>query len=251
MKRTYSFRVLAFLAVTGASCTTWAHHGNSMGGQVFHTQGQYNGARQVNFHPPLTNVHPIKVTPTFPGTVGPGKFPIGPIGPIGPIKPPGNGNGSVVGAIIGPISPIMPPNDGGIGPIRPIGPIGPIKPPGNGPIVGPIGPSGPIGPIGPIKPPGGGGNQPPGGGGNGGGNQPPGSSGGGCNPGGTCGPCWKPWWPPIVLGCVPCGGYGCYYPGYYPVYTQSVVLPATTSVVVSEPVYTTTVASVEKLPQVP
>jgi hypothetical protein len=54
-----------------------------------------------------------------------------------------------------------------------------------------------------------------------------------------------------MLGCVPCGGYGCYYPGYYPVYTNTVVLPATTSVVVSQPVTTTTVAAVEKLPQVP
>jgi hypothetical protein len=50
---------------------------------------------------------------------------------------------------------------------------------------------------------------------------------------------------------VPLGGYGGYYGGYYPVYTQSVVMPATTSVVVTEPVTATTVASLEKLPQVP
>jgi len=132
MKRTYFFRVLVFLAVAGVSCTTWAHHGSSPGGQVFHAQGQYNGVRQTTYHSPITNVNPIKVTPTFPGTLGPGKFPIGPIGPIGPIKPPGNGNGGVVGPIIpiGPIGPIKPPGGGGVGPI---GPIGPILPPPGGP----------------------------------------------------------------------------------------------------------------------
>ncbi|HMC11320.1 MAG TPA: hypothetical protein VKH44_08520, partial [Pirellulaceae bacterium] len=66
---------------------------------------------------------------------------------------------------------------------------------------------------------------------------------------GNCNPGCKPWWPPIMLGCVPCGGYygGCYYP---PVYTQTVVVPATTSLVVTEAPLTT-VATVEKLPQVP
>ncbi|MBW8884939.1 MAG: hypothetical protein JF612_09235 [Planctomycetia bacterium] len=54
-----------------------------------------------------------------------------------------------------------------------------------------------------------------------------------------------------MLGCVPWGGYGGYYGGTYPVFTQTVVMPATTSVVASEPVVTTTVASAEKLPQVP
>src|SRR5262245_1631346 len=219
MKRTYFFRVLVFLAVAGVSCTTWAHHGSSPGGQVFHSQGQYNGVRQTTYHLPITNVNPIKVTPTFPGTLGPGKFPNGPIGPIGPIKPPGNGNA------------------GFVGPIIPIVPIGPIKPPGGGGV-------GPIGPIGPILPPGGRGPLPPGPPG-GGIPLPPGPT-GGCKIG--C----KPWWPPIILGCVPCGGYGCYYPGYYPVYSSTVVLPvATTTVVASQPVTTTTLVSTEKLPQVP
>jgi len=146
MKRTYFFRVLTFLAVTGVACTTWAYHGSSPGGQAFHAQGQYNGARQVKFQPPLNSVspihvspipvppihviHPIHINPTFPvGPIGPGKFPIktpgggivvdpvhpiGPIGPIGPFKPPKNGNGGVVG------------------PIGPIWPFGPFNPPGGG-----------------------------------------------------------------------------------------------------------------------
>jgi len=100
-------------------------------------------------------------------------------------------------------------------PLGPIGPIGPVKPP-KGPIVGPIKP--PIGPIGPIKPPSGGGGGMGGGtgGGNGNGNHH-----------------HQPHWPTIVLGCLPCSGTivgGTYCP---PVYTQPVVDPTTTPVVVS------------------
>ena len=58
--------------------------------------------------------------------------------------------------------------------------------------------------------------------------------------------CCKPWWPPIVIGCVPFGGYGGYYGGYYPVYTQTIILPATTSVVAGPIVPVTAVASAGK-----
>jgi hypothetical protein len=216
MKRTTFARVIAFLATAAGASVAWAH-GGSVGS--FHNMGgnYHGGVQQATFHAPINTIHPIHVNPTFPiHPIGTGKLPVGPISPIGPIKPPGGG-GTIV--------------------VDPIHPIGPIKPPfnGNGGVVGPIKPIGPVGPIGPIKPPGGGG-QPP---------LPPGNGTGNCNVG--C----KPWWPPIILGCVPCYGYGCYYGGYYPVYTQTVVWPATTSVVVTETAPTTTVVAAEKLPQVP
>src|SRR2546423_12217761 len=102
MKRTNILRVFSFLAVAGAACTTWAHQGGSIGGQV-HNQGQSSGVRQTTFHAPITTIYPIGLNPTLPvGPIGPGKFPIG---PIGPIKPPGSGGGN------------------GVDPIPPLGPI--------------------------------------------------------------------------------------------------------------------------------
>jgi hypothetical protein len=258
MKHTWQNSVAVFVTVAFGTIVSSAmadHRGGNHGGggggkQMMQSRNfggnHFNSVRQSNFHGPISNKLTPKISkPIGPlGPVGPIKTPGGPIvGPIGPIKPPGGG--PIVGPVgpIGPIGPIKPPGGGPIvGPVGPIGPIGPIKPPGGGPIVGPVGP---IGPIGPIKPPGGGGGggQPPGGGGGG---QPPGGGGGGCNPGGNGKHCW----PPIVLGCVPCGVgsyYGCYYP---PVYTQTVVVPATTSVVVAE-TQVVDVGAVEKLPQVP
>ncbi len=186
------------------------------------------------------------ISPIKPPVVGPIKPPSGPfkppvVGPIGPIKPP------VVGPIKPPFGPIKPPVVGPIGPIKPpvVGPIGPIKPP----VVGPIGPiKPPLGPIGPIKPPMGpikppmgpivGPVTPP-----------------ICPPHHGGGHCHKPWWPPVVLGCVPCVGAGVYYGGYYPpVYAQTTVVPAVaTTVVTEQPVVTPVVVAmtVEKLPEVP
>lgn len=72
-----------------------------------------------------------------------------------------------------------------------------------------------------------------------------------CPPNGNCHIGCKPCWPPIILGCGPCHGYygGCYYPPVY-TYTETIIVPTSTTVVVTEPKLTT-VASVENLPQVP
>jgi hypothetical protein len=196
---------------TAAGASAAWAHGGSAAS--FHSVGGnfHTGVQQATFHAPINTIHPIGVNPTFP------------IHPVGPGKLP-------IGPI-GPIGPIKPPGLGGGIVVDPVHPIGPGKLP--------IGPIGPISPIGPIKPPGGGG-QPP---------LPGGNGTGGCKVG--C----KPWWPPIILGCVPFGGYGGYYGGYYPIYTagytQTVVLPATTSVVLADNTPTTSLVAAEKLPQVP
>ncbi len=181
------------------------------GGGFPGSSGGQSTVRQATFHAPITGIQPVKINPTLPVN------PVGPgkigVNPIGPGKLPGNGTIIVTD------------------PGHPTNPLGPVTFPGGGKI-GPIGPIGPVGPVGPIGP-----------------TQPPGGGNVGC----------KPWWPPIILGCVPYGGfggYGGYYGGNYPVYSQTVysqtaVMPATTSVVVSDPTPATTVASLEKLPQVP
>jgi hypothetical protein len=266
MKRSWlNFVAAAVTVIFGVSATAFADQsrgfsGSTRGGGQFRG-GQASSLQRAAFNAPVGNrLSGVKVSKPVGGGLSPlkpptPKFPTGPI--VGPIKPP---KGPIVGPMkppigpIGPIGPIKPPKGPIVGPVKPpigpIGPIGPIKPP-KGPIVGPIKPPiGPIGPIGPIKPPGGGG----GGGGTGGGH--------GHGHGKHC-------WPSIVLGCLPCVGYGGYYSYYPPVYTQPVVVttPVTVPVpvAVETPIATTATATEEapaapveapaasgdKLPQVP
>ncbi len=214
MTRFWLQSAASIVAVTGSFVATTAlaghgsHGGHSFGGASrisgnvtnrIHSspfQGRVGGNMGGGLRP---------TTPKFPtGPLNPGKSPVGPFKPpVGPFKPP---------VVTTPTRPKLP--------TGPLGPIGPLKPP-KGPIVGPFKPPmGPLGPIGPIKPPGTGGGVGGGGSGTGGGS-------------GSSHHHHRPHWPTIVLGCLPCTGTvvgGTYCP---PVYTQPVLVPASTPVVVS------------------
>jgi hypothetical protein len=229
-----SVAAMVFVVFGTIAGTASAHHGGGGGGGFGGNHfgggnGAGGGVGQAVFQGPINHSAPIKVgnpsggvspfKPTFPsGPIVAGPLKSLPTGPIGQIKP--------SGGVMGPLKPPV------VGPIKP-----PIKWPG-GTVVGPtnpltIGPSGPKGPTGPIGP-----------------KQPPGNGTGNCK---VC----KPWWPPIIFGCVPIIGGGGYYGGYYPpIYNQTVIVPAPVVTTAGEPTQpvtspVVTTAPIEKLPEVP
>jgi hypothetical protein len=151
------------------------------------------------------------------------------------------------------VSPLKVGSSAGAGSIKPTGPVSPthtINPgnlkvgtgsqtAGNGKLKLPPGSIGPGGAgKGPVAGTGGGA---------GGGGQPGGGSGG--SGGGNNGNCHKGCFPPIVIGCLPCGGYyGGYYPPVYtqPVYTQPAVVEVTNVInEVPAPVAATAATTIE------
>jgi hypothetical protein len=260
MKRSWlqfvaGFVFLAFGAVCGTAMGHGGGHGGGgFGGGSFHGGGMAQAVRAPSFSPVRQASFNAPASPAkLGGPSGAGLLPVKPTGTTLPSHTidPGKLKGGVGTSTPGGAGSKIPPN-GGVLKIPPTGTGtgGKNLPPGVGKNFPPDGGVAKTPPFGPGK--GGGGTGGGGTGGTGGGSGGAGGGSGGTGGGGMGGGGMgggkgnggKQCFPPIVLGCVPLGGFGGYYGGYYPpVYSSTVIVPTAMPVVVADSTPVSTAAT--------